>query len=502
MILSGSIFRKRFLYALAGLFLFLAISPAAAEDRALIIGVDQYPQWPERSQLTGAVNDARVMARVARDVWGFKPEQIKLLLNEDGTASGILGAIESWLIDGTREGDRVLITYSGHGYYAIDQNGDEPDGRDETLAPYDVYTDGGTFHNMVSDDEISRLLDRLAGRDVMMMVDSCYSGTITRALNPRMRKGPSIVRSIGIGRVTRGMSKKAFDTIRRDKAFLEPRPNMMVWTAVAASEKAQEDMSLPASNRNGVFTRSFAEGLVDGRADANRNGIITAAELLAYVRARAVKYCEKQACATGMTPTLEAPAGALARDMTSWRAAQPVSAVANPMVSTPPPSPPVQVAADDVITQGNALAIKVEILPRARVRVGDRIRVRVTSPKPGYLVLLDVRENGEVRQLFPSKCARKERRLRANAPLTMPDPTYGCVFEADEAGKGQLLAIVTEDNVPLEDLLQRNRDLEIVPNGDAFLAALAQQLMAVWTGDERNRPVRWALAKVRYEVGE
>ena len=45
------------------------------------------------------------------------------------------------------------------------------------------------------------------------------------------------------------------------------------------------------------------------------------------------------------------------------------------------------------------------------------------------------------------------------------------------------------------------RTLAYLRAGDAYLAELAQKLMAVWTGDERNRPVTWALATARYEVG-
>ena len=71
-----------------------------------------------------------------------------------------------------------------------------------------------------------------------------------------------------------------FEGVRRDKAFVDAHENMLVWTAVSASQLAQEDVSAPVGSRNGVFTRAFGEGLIDQRADTNQNGKISAAELL------------------------------------------------------------------------------------------------------------------------------------------------------------------------------------------------------------------------------
>ena len=146
------------------------------------------------------------------------------------------------------------------------------------------------------------------------------------------------------------------------------------------------------------------------------------------------------------------------------------------------------------------MAVKLEIVPDPTVRLGDEIKIRLVSSKPGYVIVVDVRESGKVVQLFPSICSPPERLLRANAALTMPDPTYGCAFAATEPGKGQIMAIVSEDNVPIDELLSRNKDLGIVDKPGAYLAEIAQALLQIWTGDERNRAVRWGLATANYEV--
>jgi hypothetical protein len=58
-----------------------------------------------------------------------------------------------------------------------DDNGDEEDGFDETLAPYDAKPTG---ENQIRDDELNRLIERLSGRSATLLFDSCHSGTITR----------------------------------------------------------------------------------------------------------------------------------------------------------------------------------------------------------------------------------------------------------------------------------------------------------------------------------
>ncbi len=545
-----------------------ASSPATAEDRALIVGVDRYPNLPAAMQLTASVNDAHLMARVAEEVWGFDLREIKLLLDEEATSESIIASIRTWVIAGTNPGDRVLVSFSGHGYHVADLDGDESDGEDETIAGSDVQPEAGGFANMILDDQIAALIDQLAGRNVMVVIDSCHSGTITRALDPRRREGDGIVRSLDFGHRNRGLSGQILERVRRDKAFMEGRDDTFVWTAVSATQLAQEDVSAPIDSRNGVFTGAFAEGLIDQRADANQNGKISTAELLAYVRTRAVDYCEQFACETGMTPTLEVPASLLATNLLKWggqnadtvvvanvtsaeptapadeaatrvepaihdssgddvvttadavavataesqtevpqygEAATPETGSPEPNEGSPIVAPPAAgddwaATLDDLITHDNKLGVTLEILPGPNVALGDDIHVRVTSPKPGYLVLLDLRDDGEVYQLFPSICAPPERRLRAGAALTLPDKTYGCVFQATKAGSGRILAIVSEDNVALEDLLSKHRDLELVPDPSVYLTSLVQQLLAIWTGDERNRAVDWALASADYRV--
>ena len=73
-------------------------------------------------------------------------------------------------------GDICVITYSGHGGQVFDQSGDEADGKDETWCFYD---------GDLVDDEIHDLLKEFKeGTRVLIISDSCFSGTIFKNGEP------------------------------------------------------------------------------------------------------------------------------------------------------------------------------------------------------------------------------------------------------------------------------------------------------------------------------
>ncbi len=170
---------------------------ARAADRALVVGVDVYAN-PNLSPTDGAVDDARAMQKLLIEKFSFAPGSIKMLLDEQATARNIAENFQTWLIDGTRPGDRVFFFYAGHGFQAPDDNGDEADRTDEVITPYDikfsaaggkvVLTDEKTF---IRDDAFNDFIAQLAGRRVVLMFDSCHSGTISRGLGDSSKTLPS-----------------------------------------------------------------------------------------------------------------------------------------------------------------------------------------------------------------------------------------------------------------------------------------------------------------------
>jgi hypothetical protein len=114
------------------------------------------------------VNDMAAMGRAA----GFQPT---VLLTEAATSVALLGLLAHCA--GLQGGDRLLISLAGHGAQVPDRNGDEADGLDETWVLYD---------RMVLDDELYTALLRLQpGVRVVLVPDSCHSGTVDRAVPSR-----------------------------------------------------------------------------------------------------------------------------------------------------------------------------------------------------------------------------------------------------------------------------------------------------------------------------
>lgn len=137
--------------------------------KALCIGINDYPGT--QNDLNGCVNDARDWA-AALTGRGFT---VTTLIDAQATKAAMVSAMSS-LISGAAKGDTVVITYSGHGTWVPDKNGDEPDGRDEALCPWDIGAG-----KVLLDDEINVIFsNHVPGVRVLLISDSCHSGSVTR----------------------------------------------------------------------------------------------------------------------------------------------------------------------------------------------------------------------------------------------------------------------------------------------------------------------------------
>ncbi len=138
---------------------------------ALCIGINNYPGT--NMDLQGCVNDAQDWAAelAAR---GFT---VTSLIDSKATRNAMSKAFKA-IVGGAKKGDAIVITFSGHGTYVPDLNGDEADGLDEGLCPYDLQTGGAAL----LDDEIHAIFaSRATGVRLVLISDSCHSGTVTRA---------------------------------------------------------------------------------------------------------------------------------------------------------------------------------------------------------------------------------------------------------------------------------------------------------------------------------
>jgi hypothetical protein len=147
---------------------------------ALLIGINKYRNLPPHYQLNGCINDIETIASILEENFGFPESNITMLRDEEAAREGILAAFRA-LADRIADNDIAVIHYSGHGSQIRDREGDEPDGWDETIVPYD--SGRGSYPNRdITDDEIYLWLLHLTEKTphITLIFDCCNSGTISR----------------------------------------------------------------------------------------------------------------------------------------------------------------------------------------------------------------------------------------------------------------------------------------------------------------------------------
>ncbi len=138
---------------------------------ALVIGNDEYEGLPK---LKSAVADAMAVADVLRDDYGFN---VELLL--DVTVYEIKSALNQMRKKLT-EKDNLLIYYAGHGYL-------DPETDTGFWQLVDAEADNDA--NWLSTTTLSRYLKAMTAKHILVVADSCYSGTLMRAATTTVRSG-------------------------------------------------------------------------------------------------------------------------------------------------------------------------------------------------------------------------------------------------------------------------------------------------------------------------
>lgn len=170
-------------------FLFCLNHSFGQEKRALIIAIGEYDFYQTAWTPINSVNDVPLIKN-ALIAQGFDESNIEILLEEEATKKGMNKALDR-LLENTGKGDIVFIHFSGHGQQIQDDNGDEIDGYDEALIPYDAHLvfEKGIYEgeNHFRDDEFGKYLEQLrkkadSGGNILVVIDACHSGSATRGL--------------------------------------------------------------------------------------------------------------------------------------------------------------------------------------------------------------------------------------------------------------------------------------------------------------------------------
>ena len=260
--------RRSFLYYLVffGVLMLLSFSANAAEGtkRALLIGVNKYQKLP---WLSGSRNDVSVMREILIRRYGFNESNIRTLLDEQATRSAILNAMQD-LVARAGPSDIIFVHYSGHGSQVDDLNGDETDGLDETICPYDARTADVAD---ITDDELGQILGRLSVASAVVVLDSCHSGTA-------LRSGVSDIRPRSIPPDTR------IELYRQDRLTTRgvvPAPGTepyVLFSAAAANQQELDGPFGPNGQPLGLLTAAISRALESRQGELSPKQLFEALE--------------------------------------------------------------------------------------------------------------------------------------------------------------------------------------------------------------------------------
>jgi peptidoglycan/xylan/chitin deacetylase (PgdA/CDA1 family)/uncharacterized caspase-like protein len=231
------------------------------ESWAVVIGIDKYTSWPK---LQYAVNDAKGVKELLIRKYRFKPENIITLFDEQATRERILSVLGDDMgnTERVKKEDRVFVFFAGHGVTRK-----LPSGRDlGYIVPVDADLQNyqGKAISMTNFQDIS---EAIPAKHLFYVMDSCYSGLA----------------------LTRGAAGRSDNFLRE----VSRRMARQMLTAGGADEQVADN----GPHGHSVFTWTLLQGL-EGQADLNNDGAITASELASYI-GPAVSGISKQTPAFG-----------------------------------------------------------------------------------------------------------------------------------------------------------------------------------------------------------
>lgn len=243
--------------AIEGLAVPSGIKPTfTTHDYAVVIGIEKYRTVPKTEHASA---DAR-MVRDYLKALGIPERNIEFLADDRATLSDIRKVIETKLPNMVKANSRVIVYYAGHGAPGTVRG-------ESYLVPYD----GDPSFLADTAYPLSRLYDRLSrlkAKEVLVILDSCFSGSGGRSVIAKNIRPLVMVK----------------DT---------PPPSSNKMIVLTSARGSQITTSLPEVG-HGAFTYFFLRALQEGNRDIG--------EVYAYLKDRVTEEAKRQN--VDQTPTI------------------------------------------------------------------------------------------------------------------------------------------------------------------------------------------------------
>lgn len=216
--------------------------PEPADLHVLAVGINRYNLGPLR--LGYAASDASSIGRILASGRSLhRRRHTTALIDRDARIAGIRTAFAD-LAARAGEGDTAVIYLAGHGIIS--------DGKWRFIAQDISATDQHSIRrSSLSAEDLVALLEPVAARNVVLILDTCYSGAVASEFS---RFG-----------------------VRRASSIISRKTGLAVLAASRADQEALEIRRL----RAGLFSFTIARG-IEGEADLNRDTLVSARELVTY----------------------------------------------------------------------------------------------------------------------------------------------------------------------------------------------------------------------------
>jgi Caspase domain len=280
-----------------------ALTGGTARRRALLVGINNYgvsgtSGW---KNLNGAVNDVDLQYYLLIYRFGFRPEEIVKLTDQQASRQRILTELEN-LIKWAKPNDVVVFHFSGHGSNVYDPLKVHKDQVVGTIVPADsaLPVRGGGEVDDITAGTLFLLMSAFQTDNVTFILDSCYSGGAARGnLTTRSRPGHLELRAkqgpnskLDMSKIEVDYQKKLLKQLNLTEAnWVKQRQQGVAKGAVLyASQRAQEaiDVTFNGDFSAGLFTYALTHYLWQQASSVDLN--TTTAKVVAETESLLYKF--------------------------------------------------------------------------------------------------------------------------------------------------------------------------------------------------------------------
>ena len=224
---------------------------------AVVIGIENYRQKLPTADF--ATHDAQTMTEYLVKVFGYPEENVITLLNDNASNVDLAKYFEKWLPNNVEPNGTVFVYYSGHG-------APNPKTGDAYIVPYDgdpSFIDQTGY----SLQRLYNALGRLPAKEIVVALDSCFSGAGGRSV---LAQGARPL------------------VINLEKVSVLPK-NLVVMSAASGDQIS----STYRDKGHGLFTYFMLKGIKT--EDVTRaDGTIRMDDLFGYVKPQVERIARKQ----------------------------------------------------------------------------------------------------------------------------------------------------------------------------------------------------------------